>query len=352
MERKKTRKQNIIQLVAVFVIVILLNYIVSFLIVRIDLTSEGRYTLSDPTKKLLSEIDDQIYVKVYLEGDDLPVGYKRMRRALNDLLEEFSYYGKKDISFRFINPSENPDKKVRFGLYKQLFDKGLIPIESTETTEEGKTSSKMVFPGVVVVYKGKDLGVNLLKNDPRYRTDSEDNINNSIQSMEYELTNAIRKLSIPQKQKIAFIEGHGELDEYQVMDITTILSEYYEVRRGIINGTPGILDEFEAIIVAKPLLKFSENDKLVIDQYIMKGGKALWLLDGAQIDLDSLRKMPLTVAMPLELNLDDQLFRYGARLNPGLIQDARCASIGMARQGTDGRTKIDFHTNSYYPIYQ
>ncbi len=350
MDRKKIKKQNIIQLTAVFIIVILINYIVSFLIFRVDLTSEGRYTLSDQTIKLLSEMDDQVYVKVYLDGEDLPVGFKRMRRAISDLLEEFNYHGKKDISFRFINPSENPDKKVRFGLYKQLFDKGLVPIESTETTAEGKTSSKMVFPGVVVVYKGKDLGVNLLKNDPRYRSDSEDNINNSIQSMEYELTNALRKLSTEKKQKIAFLEGHGELDEYQVMDITTILSEYYEVQRGTMNGTPGILDAFAAIIVAKPMKRFSENDKLVIDQYIMQGGKVLWLLEGAKMDLDSLRNMPVTVAMPLDLNLEDQLFRYGVRLNPGLLQDVQCAAIGMTRQGSDGRPKIDMLPWPYFPI--
>ncbi len=350
MDRRKIKKQNIIQLISVFIIVLLLNYIVSFLIVRLDLTSEGRYTLSKQTIRLLSEIDDQVYVKVYLEGDDLPVGFKRMRRSISDLLEEFSYHGKKEINFRFINPSENPDKKVRFGLYKQLYEKGLVPIESNETSEEGKTSSKMVFPGVVVVYKGKDLGVNLLKNDPRYRSDSEDNINNSIQSMEYELTNAIRKLSAPKKQKIAFVEGHGELNEYQVMDITTILSEYYEVQRGTMNGTPGILDQFAAIIIAKPMQRFNENDKLVIDQYIMHGGKVLWLLEGAKMDLDSLRNLPVTVAMPLDLNLDDQLFRYGVRLNPGLLQDVQCASIGMTRQGPDGRPKIDLIPWPYFPI--
>jgi len=350
MNRKKTKKQNIIQLILVFIIVILLNYVVSFLIIRLDLTSEKRYTLTKPTIKLLSEIDDQVYVKVYLEGDDLPVGFKRMRRAISDLLEEFSYHGNKEISFRFINPSENPDKKVRFGLYKQLYDKGLIPIESTETTEEGKTSSKMVFPGVVVVYKGKDLGVNLLKNDPRYRADSEDNINNSIQSMEYEITNALRKLSSIKKQKIAFIEGHGELDEYHVMDITSVLSEYYEVQRGIMKGMPGILDQFAAIIIAKPTERFNENDKLVIDQYIMQGGKVLWLIDGAKVDLDSLRNIPITVAMNMDLNLEDQLFRYGVRINQGLLQDVQCAPIGMSRQGSDGRPKIDLLPWPYYPI--
>jgi len=350
MDKKKLKKQNIIQLLAVIVIVLLLNYISSFVIFRLDLTAEGRYTLSDQTKKLLSSLDDQLYVKVYLEGDDLPVGFKRMRRALGDLLEEFDYYGKKDISFRFINPTEIADKKAKFGLWKELGEKGLQPIESEEVSEEGNASQKLIFPGVVVVYKGKDMGLSLLKNDPRYQPDSEQNINNSIQSMEYELTNAIRKLSSDKKQEIAFIEGHDELNEMEVMDITTLVSEYYEVKRGAINGTPGILDQFAAIIIAKPRLKFSENDKLVLDQYIMQGGKVLWLLDGAQINLDSLRQLPVTAAMPLDLNLEDQLFRYGVRLNPGLLQDARCAYIGLTRQNTEGKPLIDLLPWPHFPL--
>ncbi len=350
MNRKKIKKQNIIQLLIVLIIIVLMNYLASFMILRFDMTSEGRYTLSDKTHSLLNEIDDQIYIKVYLDGNDLPVGFKRMRRALTDMLDEFDYHCNKDISYLFINPAEIKDKKARFGLYKELYEKGLVPIESEEISEEGKTSQKMVFPGLVMVYKGKDLGINLLKNDARYKADSEENINNSIQSMEYELTNAIRKLNRAKKQEIAFIEGHAELDEYQVMDFSSALSEYYEVKRGAINGIPGVLDSFAAIIIAKPMEKFSEEDKLVIDQYLMRGGKILWLLEGAKIDLDSLRMIPTTVAMPFELNLEDLLFRYGARLNPGLLQDVRCAPVGLARQGADNKPKIDLFPWPYYPV--
>ena len=350
MDKKKLKKQNIIQLAAVLIIVVLLNYIANFLILRLDLTTEGRYTLSDQTKKLLSSLDEQLYVKVYLEGDDLPVGFKRMRRALNDLLEEFDYYGKSEVSFRFINPTDIEDKKAKFGLWKELGDKGLKPIESEDISEEGNTSQKLIFPGVVVVYKGKDVGLSLLKTDPQYLPDSEENINNSIQSMEYELTNAIRKLSREKKQEIAFIEGHDELNEMEVMDITTLLSEYYEVKRGAINATPGILDQFAAVIIAKPLQKFNENDKLVLDQYIMQGGKVLWLLDGAKINMDSLNQSPVTAAMPLDLNLEDQLFRYGARLNPGLLQDAQCAPIGLTRQNAKGDPVIDLLPWPHFPL--
>ncbi len=343
-------KKKIIQFTLIFVSVILLNFIVSFVLLRIDMTSEGRYTITEQSESLLENLEDELYIKIYLDGDDLPIGFKRMKSSLSDLLEEFKVYASNDINYIFINPSENPNKEIRFSLYKQLFEKGLVPIESQETTDEGKTMQKMVFPGLVVVYKGKEMGVNLLKNDPRYKPDGEENINNSVQSMEYELTNAIRKLTKGEKPEIAFLEGHGELSEYQVLDITNTLSEYYEVKRGVIGGTYGILDNFKAVIIAGSTTKFSENDKFVVDQYIMKGGKVLWLVDGVHINMDSLKYSPTTIAMPLNLNLDDLLFRYGVRLNPGMLQDAQCAKIGMARRGPDGQSKISLYPWTFYPV--
>jgi len=348
--KKKIIKQKTVQFILIIVSVILLNYIVSFVLIRFDMTSEGRFTITRQSKNLLENMDDDIYIKIYLDGDDLPVGFKRMKRSLSDLLEEFKIHSKSNINYHFINPSESPDKNIRFGLYKQLFEKGLVPIESKETTDEGKTMQKMVFPGLIVVYKGKEMGVNLLKNNPRYKPDGEENINNSVQSMEYELTNAIRKLTKDKKPEIAFLEGHGELSEHQVLDISNTLSEYYEVKRGVIGGMYGILDNFKAVIIAGPIKKFSENDKFVIDQYIMNGGKVLWLIDGTHINTDSLKYSPVTIAMPLDLNLEDQLFRYGVRINPGLLQDAQCAKIGMARRGPDGQSKINLYPWTFYPV--
>ncbi|MCF6243001.1 MAG: Gldg family protein, partial [Bacteroidales bacterium] len=293
MAKKNIKKQNITQFIIIFTLIILINYVVSFVLLRVDMTSEKRYSISKQSIELLQNLNDDVYIKIYLDGDDLPIGFKRMQRELADLLEEFKVYAKTNVSYRFINPSENPDKKIRFALYKELFEKGLIPIETHETTDEGKTMQKMVFPGLIVVYKGKEMGVNLLKSDPRYAPDSEENINNSVQSMEYELTNALRKLSKDKKPEIAFLEGHGEYSEMQVLDISNALSEYYEVKRGAIGGMYGVLDNFKAVIIAGPIYKFNEQDKFVLDQYLMKGGKILWLIDGAYINQDSLRYSPL-----------------------------------------------------------
>jgi ABC-2 type transport system permease protein len=315
------------------------------------MTAEKRYSLSDKTISLLKSLDNEIVVKIYLDGDDLPVGFKRMRRALNDILEVFDSYANKGIDFWYINPSLITDEKAKKGLYFDLYKKGLMPIVSDEVSEEGKSSQKMVFPGIIIMYNDSSIGVDLLVRNEKYKIDSEENINSSIQSLEYQITNAIRKLKQTSKPEVAFIEGHGELDEYQSMYFSSILSEYYMVKRGSINETPGILDSFKAIIIAKPIGKFSENDKLVIDQYIMKGGKVLWLLEGARIDKDSLLMNSNNAAMPMDNNLGDLLFKYGIRVNPGILQDARCSAIGTVKKNMNSKPVIELKAFPYYPYF-
>ncbi len=331
--------------------IFLVAYLSSLEFVRFDLTSEGRYTISDYTKEVLENTEESIFIKVYLEGDDLPTGFKKMRTAVAELIAEFNIYSAYSIDFEYINPTLSKDKKVRYALYKSLLESGLTPIETHEKSDEGKTSQKMVFPGLVMTYKGQSMGVNLLKNDPRFAAESEQNINNSIQSLEYELTNAIQKLSKKEKPKIAFVEGHGELSEYQVMDMSRILSEYYNVQRGRINGQPGILDAFQAIVIARPTKPFSEQDKFVLDQYIMQGGKVLWLMETTTVNLDSLFINSETLALAHSVNLEDQLFKYGVRINPNLLLDAQSSPIALSVAGSDGQPKLQLFNNwMYFPV--
>ncbi len=332
------------------VIILIIGYLASIFFIRFDLTSEKRYTLSDYTKKLLKSNTDDIYIKVYLAGDDLSVDFKKMSRSLKELLDEFKAQTGSNLEYEFINPTASSDKKVRYALYQQLLEKGLMPIESQEVSDDGKTSQKMVFPCVLISMRGKEIGVNLLKNDPHYAPESPENINNSIQTLEYEITNAIQKLSVRKKQQIAFIEGQNELNEYQVMDISRILSEYYEVRRGRIGGRPGVLDSFKTIIIAKPRTEFSERDKFVLDQYIMKGGNVLWLIENTEVRLDSLFINGKTIAMGSSINIDDQIFKYGVRINPNILEDKQSSPIGIAEKGTDGQPKLKLYPWYYFPI--
>ncbi len=343
-------KNDTIRLFISFGIIILAAYLLSIKYLRFDLTSEGRYTLSSYTKNILSNIDDKIYIKVYLSGDGLPLSLKKYKRNIKEELDEFKVYAGSNLDYEFIDPSASKDKEVRFGLYKSLTDKGLLPIETSEVSEDGKTSTKMVFPGALISYKGKETSVNLLKNAVGSVPESEENINNSIQSLEYELTNAIRKLSRKVKPEIAFITGHGELNEYEVMDISTVLSEYYTVKTGKIGGKSGILDEFKAVIIAKPTKEFSEQDKFVIDQYIMKGGNLLCLLEGTDTNLDSLFIASSTIALPLHTNLDDMLFQYGIRVNKDMVTDKFSSPIGITAKGANGQAYIKNYPWYYFPV--
>ncbi len=346
----KLKNKNILRLFISYLIILGLAYLLSLKFLRFDLTSEKRYTLSKYTENILRNLSDKIYIKVYLAGKGLPVTLKKYQRDIKEELDEFKVYAGNNLDYEFIDPSESKDKEVRFGLYKTLSEKGLLPVETSEVSDDGKTSTKMVFPGALISYKGKEIAVNLLKNTAGTAPESEENVNNSLQSLEYELTNAIQKLSRDKKPEIAFIEGHGELNEYQLMDISSVLSEYYTVKTGKIGGKPGILDNFKAVIIAKPMQKFSEKDKFVIDQYIMKGGNVMFLIDGTDTNIDSLFISSYTMALPLDLNLDDMLFQYGIRVNKDLLLDKFSSPIGITVQGPDGKPYIKNYPWYYFPV--
>lgn len=346
-------------------VIIAANLLSSTAFFRADLTSDKKYSLTPFTKQYLSNLNGNVMIRVYLDGDQLPVSFKRMRSDIKDRLDEFKVYGGRKIAYTFVNPTESDDKQVRYGIYKQLFDMGLRPVEIDDVSQDKETKT-MIFPCAIICYtldavtgsEGnlrdttivREIGVNLLKQDPQLEPGDEQNIFNSMEAFEYEVINTIYRLSQIEKPQIAFIEGHGEADEQKVLDICTELSNYYDVRRGAINGTPGILDHFAAIVIAKPTKPFNEDDKLIIDQYIMNGGNVLWLMDATTADLDSLYDKPVSAALPLELNLDDMLFTYGARLNADLIKDMQCAPVGLAVAGANNQPQIKLFPWDYYPV--
>jgi ABC-2 type transport system permease protein len=348
MKRKQIKRQNIIQLFISLVIIILINYIVSFLFFRFDLTSEKRYSLTPLTKNTLRNLDDNVYIKIYLEGDDLPAGFKRLQNSVRELLDEYKVYAGKYIDFDFINPSKNPDREMRYKIYDELAQKGMMPIEIKENSTEGKSSQKVIFPGAIIYFKGKELSLNLLKNNQS--TSAETNLNNSIQSLEYEFTNALVKLNHKNIIKVAFTKGHGELNDLQIRDMVITLSEYYKVERVQLDTGATDLNRYQTIIFPKPLIPFSENEKYMIDQYVMNGGKILWLVDGVVANTDSLQQNSLTLAMANSLNLEDLFFKYGFRINPDIVEDLRCAAIGLTVAGATGQPNIKLFPWQFYPV--
>lgn len=301
--------------------IVIISYFYFF---RIDLTSEKRYSIAKQTKNLMNNVDVPLEVTVYLDGDLNP-GFLRLKKSTTELLEELSVYSNKPINIRLENPSIAENTEQREKKYAELVSKGLTPTAVYERDKEGKSIQKVVFPWLEITYKGTKIPVSLLKN---IRGNSgEENLNISIENLEFEITDAIRRLVNKDLKKIAFIEGHGELNEAETYDISKSLSRYFQIDRGILANDASILNNYKAIIIAKPTLPFSENDKFIIDQYIMNGGRVLWLLDGVKIAKENLSKTGLSPTMELDVNLSDQLFRYGVRINPVLLQDVQCVSI-------------------------
>ncbi len=308
----------------ILILLVALVIISYFYFFRIDLTSDKRYSIADQTKNLMAKMDAPLEVTVYLDGDLNP-GFQRLKKSTAELLDELSVYSDKSITVKYENPSlaDSPDQREK--KYLELQTHGLNPTAVYERDKEGKSIQKIIFPWIEINYKGKKVPVCLLKNI--LGNSGEDNLNISIENLEFEITDGIRRLVNTKVSKIAFIEGHGELSEAETYDISKSLSRYFQIDRGVLASNAAVLNDYKAIIIAKPTKPFSESDKFIIDQYIMNGGRVLWLIDGVRIAKENLSTIGLSPAMELDLNLNDQLFRYGIRINPVLLQDVQCASV-------------------------
>lgn len=336
MSALSARNRSLTEFAIGIVAIALLVYISSFVNFRLDLTSEKRYTLDSATKEVLSDLDDVVFIRVYLDGN-LPIGFRRMRRELKELLDEFTVYGGRMIEYEFIDPLASVDKAERDAFVRDLYDRGLEPINIQERDPRGGTTQRAVFPGAIVSYKGKEQVVNLLRNNPALS--GEENINISVQGFEYSLVSTILALKPDELPKLAFVHGHGQLDELETGDIAQELVKQFEVHRVILGGEVGGLNPYSVVVVAGPTERIPEEDKLVLDQYIMGGGKVLWVVDGVNVSIDSLSQGSTTLAFPNNHNLDDMLFRYGVRINPTLVQDMQSAVIpvNVALEGQDSR---------------
>ena len=309
----------------IFLISLIVLAIISFFyFFRIDLTSDKRYSISDQTKTLMEKTVTPLQVTVYLDGDLNP-GFLHLKNSTTELLDELSIYSNSQIEIKYDDPSmaDTPDQREK--KYAELQNRGLLPTAVYERDKEGKSIQKVIFPWIEMTYKGKKVQVCLLKNIQG--NSGEENLNISIENLEFEITDGIRRLVNTEVSKIAFLEGHGELSEAETYDISKSLSKYFQVDRGVIENNASILDNYKVIIIAKPIKPFSESDKFIIDQYIMNGGRVLWLLDGVRVSKENLSTSGLSPALELDLNLNDQLFRYGVRINPVILQDVQCATV-------------------------
>ena len=325
-DNRNLRLKSWLQLITAVAGIVLVALLCSLIRLRIDLTKDKRYTLSPPTLGVLENIEKDIYIEVFLDGE-MPIPLKRLKRSVKEMLDEFKIASGRRIRYTFINPAATKDTEQRDAMFTTLYNKGLNPVDIRAADEEGGKTQKLIFPGMIVNYNGIEVPVNFLKNNQS--VSYEQNILHSMEGLEYEMIQTIATVSSDTIYKIAFLEGQGEMEEIEVADITINLAKFFTVDRGSLGGQHGILDEYAAVIVAGPVKEFSEPDKLVLDQYIMNGGKVLWLIEEVEVNSDSL-VYGETVGLYNPLNIEDQLFRYGARINPEIVQDLDCIVIRVS----------------------
>lgn len=358
LSRQGTRRAaGLIQLAIGMACVLLLLFIGSFIRVRADLTSEKRYTLTPATKQLVDSLDDVVFVKVYLSGN-LPADLRQLSTSLRELLDEMRVRNPAQLQYEFTDPSAGLDEQTRNRVYEQLQKDGL-QYTSIRTRDKGAQSELIVWPGAVITYKERSMPVQLLKSQLR-ATDAQ-MVNRSINNLEYEMASAIRQITAAHRARVAFIEGHGELEGLDVQDLTDALAEQYDVSRVRLDGKIDALSDrpeqvryrinkYDAVIIAKPNRPFPEKDQVILDQFVMNGGKVLWAVDAMDPHLDSLRANQFSMATPLDLGLDNLLFAYGVRLNKDLLLDKQCAPIQIYTRPYGEQPKLETLPFPFEPL--
>lgn len=328
----KTAKKNNIKSVAIIIaVLLLLNIIGSSLFHRFDLTSDKRYTLSATSLNIIKQVENPLYIKVYMQGN-LPAEFKRLQQETRQLLEEFQAYNK-NIIFEFINPLENKDESM--DQIKDLYRKGLTPVNIT-VDDKGKQSQEMVFPWAIAVYNNKEVNIPLLKNIMGASTTQK--VIGSVQHLEYSIAEGLNKITKAKQKKIAIIKGNGELKEIVMAKFLMQIRESYFIGPFTLDsvaknpmGSLQALEKYDLAVIAKPTETFSDEEKQVLDQFIINGGKTLWLIDQVSAEMDSLyNSSGSTLAYPRDLNLNDMFFKYGIRINPDIVKDEQGSPIKLA----------------------
>lgn len=351
MENKKTNLKNLLAIIGILVVV---NFAGNFFFKRFDLTADKRYTLSETSLNIIKEVKEPMYVDVFLEGN-FPGEFKKLQTETQQLLEEFKAYNS-NIIFQFVNPLEKEEERDK--IMQQFYDRGLTPLNVT-MDEKGKQTQEVVFPWAVVTYGNKSTKVPLLKNMMGASTAQK--VVSSVQHLEYAFANAFNTVSKTREKKVAIIKGNGELHELQIADFLKSVRENYYIGPFTLdsvakdpNNTLKALKKYDLAIIAKPTEAFTDEEKEVLDQFIINGGKTLWLVDQVNMEMDSLMGTGENLAYPRDINLNDMFFKYGVRIKPDLVKDVMATPISLAtgQQGSATQyTKFPWlYSPMIYPV--
>ena len=318
--KRRPVKRSVRHFLVYISVLLIITWISDSSFFRLDLTSEKRYTLSDQMHQLLKKVNTPVDAELLLAGD-LPPGFIKLQSAALEKLHDIRIYCGQPFKIYTTDPYEVDDKKKYLDYLQSM---GIAPVNLRINTDRG-VSNKTVFPTLILRGGGNEIAINLLKNDPFLR--DEENLNRSAELLEYEFARGLTLLFQDKRENIAFLTGNNELEEIQVRDISANLSESFNIQRISVDRLLAVPDSFRSLVIANPTKPFSERDKFAVDQYLMRGGRILWLIDPVSVSLDSLSGGMSTLAFPRDLNLTDQLFHYGVRLNSDLIQDVECQQI-------------------------
>ncbi len=325
-------------------LIILFNMVGAHYFFRLDLTEEKRYSIKEPTKDLLKNLSDEVYVEVFLEGELNP-SFKRLRNSIEETLTEFQIYSNHKVQFEFTDPSAAMSQKSRNEFMTGLAAKGIQALPVIES-KDGERSEKIIFPGALISSGGFETGVMLFKGN---RTlGSQEVLNQSIEGIEFELANAIYKISNTNRKRVGIVKGHGELDSLDIASFNNALLDQYDVFDVTIDSKPAI-DTYDVLVLAKPRSGFSESEKYKLDQYLMNGGKLLLLLDRLDAVMDSASHENY-YAFPYDLRLNDQLFKYGVRVNPDLVQDRNASKYPVVTSVVNNRPQIMQMDWLFFPV--
>ena len=345
------KRHHLKALMFTLVVLVVLNAVGTQFFYRFDLTQDKRYTLSPTSLKILKDVKDPLIVDVFLKGQ-FPGEFKKLQIETQQLLEEFKAYNK-NVTFQFVNPIENEEE--RDTIMQSFLDRGLTPVNVT-IDDKGKQTQEVVFPWAIATYNGRSVKVPLLKNSMGAST--AEKVVTSVQHLEYAFANAFNTISKPKEKKVAVIKGNGELHDILMADFIKQVRENYFIGTFTLdsvvkkpNESLAYLKKYDLAIIAKPTEKFSDAEKLVLDQFVMNGGKTLWLVDQVNIEMDSLyNDQGASLAFPMDLNLNDLLFKYGVRINPVLVKDVMAAPIALATGEQGSATQYTQYPWFYAPL--
>lgn len=345
------KKHHLKVLLFTLVVLVVLNVVGTQFFYRFDLTQDKRYTLSPTSLKILKEVKDPLIVDVFLKGQ-FPGEFKKLQTETQQLLEEFKAYNK-NVTFQFVNPIENEEE--RDTIMQSFLERGLTPVNVT-IDDKGKQTQEVVFPWAIATYNGRSVKVPLLKN--LMGASTAEKVVTSVQHLEYAFANAFNTIAKPKEKKVAVIKGNGELHDILMADFIKQVRENYFIGTFTLdsvakkpNESLAYLKKYDLAIIAKPTETFSDAEKLVLDQFVMNGGKTLWLVDQVNIEMDSLyNDQGASLAFPRDLNLNDLLFKYGVRINPVLVKDVMAAPIALATGEQGSATQYTQYPWFYAPL--